>query len=82
MKQKAPAAAEERHRAERWNAPGRSKVTHQKYGTIVVPHRSNLSAIINAAEVWGCDWVEILDAEVWAANKDTPTARPHPIQYK
>ena len=64
MKIEAPAAAEERNRAERWNAPGRSKVTHPKYGTIVVPHRSNLSAIINAAEVWGCDWVEILDAEV------------------
>ena len=25
---------------------------------------------MNAAEVWGCDWTEIRDAEVWAVEKD------------
>lgn len=34
----------------------------------MVPHCSNLAAILNAAEVWGCNWVEILDAQVWAAQ--------------
>lgn len=57
-----------RARFHRWQAPGRSRVVHPAHGSIVVPHTSNLAAILNAAEVWRCDWATILDAEVWAAD--------------
>lgn len=49
----------ERERENRWNAKGRACVTHPKYGSVVVPHSSNLAALMNAAEYWGCDWSEI-----------------------
>lgn len=52
----------ERERENRWNAKGRACVTHPKYGSVVVPHSSNLAALMNAAEYWGCDWSEITDA--------------------
>lgn len=57
-----------RARETRWNAKGRSRVVHPKYGAVVVPHSSNFTALLNAAEYWGCDWTEIRDAEVWAAG--------------
>lgn len=50
-----------RARFHRWQAPGRSRVVHPAHGSIVVPHASNLAAILNAAEVWRCDWATILD---------------------
>lgn len=66
-----------RGREARWNAPGRSKVTHPKYGSVVVPHSSNLCALMNAAEYWRCNWTEIRDAEVWAAGPDDgPLVKP------
>lgn len=69
--------AEERTRAERWNAPGRSRVVHQKYGAVVVPHSSNLAAVMNAAEYWGCDWSTITDAKVWLTEPgDGPVVKP------
>ena len=49
------ASAAERAREHRWNVPGRSRVTHPDHGTIVVPHSSNLAAIMNAAEVWAAE---------------------------
>lgn len=73
-------AAEERARIHRWRVPGRSRVTHPAHGSVVVPHCSNLAAILNAAEVWGCNWVEILDAQVWAAQGEQ--AVPMPTLYK
>ena len=52
----------------------------RKYGTVVVPHGSNFAALLNAAEVWGCDWTEIRDAEVWRADKEErPVPMPHLI---
>lgn len=36
---------------------------------------------MNAAEVWGCDWVKILDAEVWAVDPSEPVAEM-PAHYK
>lgn len=74
-------AAEERSRIHRWQVPGRSRVVHPAHGAVVVPHTSNLGAIMNAAEVWRCDWVTILDAEVWAADPSEPVAEM-PIHYK
>ena len=68
-------SAEERARFHRWQVPGRSKVVHPAHGSVVVPHASNLAAILNAAEVWRCDWATILDAEVWAADPAEPVAK-------
>lgn len=73
-------AAKERQRENRWSAPGRSRVVHPKYGTVVVPHDSNLAAMMNAAEVWRCNWTEITDAKVWAAEPgDVAVKMPHVI---
>ena len=74
------AAAKKRERERRWSAPGQSRVIHPTYGTVVVPHASNLAAIQNAAEVWRCDWAEITDAQVWAAEPgDVPVKMPYII---
>jgi len=55
-------------------------VVHPVHGTVVVPHSSNLTAIQNAAEVWRCDWAEITDAQVWAAEPgDVPVKMPYII---
>lgn len=62
------AAAKRRARKSRWSAPARARVVHPTRGAVVVPHSSNLAAIMNAAEVWGCDWAEITDAKVWQAE--------------
>lgn len=68
----------ERARRERWQASGCARVVSRKYGTVVVPHGSNFAALLNAAEVWGCDWTEIRDAEVWRAGaEDKPVPMPH-----
>lgn len=74
------AAAERRSRESRWSAPGRARVVHPIHGTVVVPHSSNLAAILNAAEVWRCNWAEIMDAQVWAAEPgDVPVKMPYVI---
>jgi len=67
--------AKERERENRWNAPGRARVVHPAHGTVVVPHSSNLAAIMNAAEVWRCNWAEITDAKVWAAEPGDVAAK-------
>lgn len=73
-------AAGKRSRESRWSAPGRARVIHPVHGTVVVPHSSNLTAIQNAAEVWRCDWTEITDAQVWAAEPgDVPVRMPYII---
>mgnify|MGYP000763518718 FL=1 len=67
----------ERERENRWNAKGRACVTHPKYGSVVVPHSSNLAALMNAAEYWDCDWSEITDASVMVAKPgDGPAVKP------
>lgn len=70
--------AAERARAARWKASGVARVVHPAHGSVVVPHSSNYAAILNAAEVWRCDWREILDAEVWRAD---PGEAPVPMPY-
>lgn len=70
-------AAQERASIYAWSAGIFSKVTHPHYGSVVVPHRSSFSAICCAAEVWGCDWSEVLDATVtWPDPGDKITNRP------
>lgn len=69
--------AKEMARERRWTAPGKSRVEHPKYGSVIVPHCSNLAAIENAAEFWGCDLMEIIStAECWACDQSLPVVRP------
>ena len=70
--------AKELARERRWTAPGKSRVEHPEYGSVIVPHCSNLAAIENAAEFWGCDLMEIIStARVWAVEPDEgPVRRP------
>ena len=74
------ARAKERERLARWNAPGAARVVHPTRGTVVVPHCSNLAALKNAAEVWGCDWMDLREAKVWRAEPgDVPVKMPYII---
>lgn len=56
--------AQERQRERRYNTTARARVVHPEYGSVVVPCVSGLAAVMNAAEVWKCDWVTIIDAAV------------------
>lgn len=40
----------------------------------MVPCQSKFSAILCAAEVWRCDWMELLGAEVWLASPEDQVA--------
>lgn len=69
---------EERSRRERWMAKGRARVTHPKYKSVIVPHASAYGAILNAAEYWGCDYMDI-HGEVkveWVPPKTGPLVIP------
>lgn len=67
----------QRARRDRWTFPGLARVIHPDHGTVVVPAPSKLSAILNAAEVWRCNWLAISDAQVWAAEPgDVPEKIP------
>ena len=80
MEYRARRSPAERTRLESWQTPGLAKVAHPTRGTVVVPHRSNLAALMNAAEVWGCSWMEIRDAKVLAADPGAvPVPMPHII---
>lgn len=69
--------AEEAARRYRWTAASKSRVTHPKYGSVVVPHRSKLCAMENAAEFWRCDVTEIIGlATVEWVEKKTPVRKP------
>jgi len=66
-----------RARARRWAYEGKSRVEHPKYGSVIVPHGSNLVAIENAAEYWGCPLLEIIGtARVWECDQSLPVVRP------
>lgn len=70
--------AQERARVRRWRERTISRVSHPRYGTIIVPHGSNLSAIENAAELWNCNLREIIGtAKVeWVPENAGPVRRP------
>lgn len=73
-------SAEERQRESRWTAKGISRVIHPDYGMVVVPHSSNLAAVMCAAEVWRCDWAKITNAKVMVAEPgDVPVKMPYII---
>ena len=53
--------AARRARESRWKAKTCSRVVHPRFGEVIVPHTSNYAAMLNAAEYWSCDWLEIID---------------------
>lgn len=61
-------AAERRARYERWNAKAKASVVHPDYGKVIVPCASPFAAVRCAAEVWGVNWLKIIDAQVWACK--------------
>lgn len=67
-------------RRERWSAKGRARVSHPAHGSVVVPCGSPYAALLCAADVWDCNWMEIRNAEVWAAEPGEATAKM-PIHY-
>ena len=80
MEYRARRSPAERTRLERWEVKTLAKVVHPARGTVVVPHRSSLAALMNAAEVWGCSWMEIRNAKVWATDPGAvPVPMPHII---
>lgn len=42
------------------------RVTHPAFGSCVVKGIGNLDCIDQAAKVWGVDWYQVIDAQVWA----------------
>lgn len=72
---RARAEAAERSRRARWSAKGAARVIHPTRGTVVVPCSSKFSALLCAAEVWGCSWTEIDDAGVWLAEPGDQVAK-------
>lgn len=71
---------QERDRRQRWAAKGRVRVTHPDHGSVVVPNSSNFVALLNAAEVWGCDWLELRDAVIQGVDRSEPVSKM-PIHY-
>lgn len=68
--------AERRARFYRWNAKGKSRVIHPRYGDLIVPHSSYLGAILCACEVWGVSFSAIsADVEVWACDQSLPAVK-------
>lgn len=62
------AAAQKRSKRERWDFPKKARVTHPKYGEVIVPAKSRYCAILCAAEIWGCKFEDIHNAQVWALS--------------
>lgn len=67
--------AEMRSRRERWSAKGRARVVHPSRGAVTVPCSSKFTALLNAAEIWGCCWMDLRSAEVLEAESDGQTVR-------
>lgn len=78
---KKPESPAERSRRERWKFPIAARVVHPTRGTVVVPCRSKLAALMCAAEAWGCSWMDLDDAKVWRAEPGDQ-AVPMPTLYK
>lgn len=72
------AEARRRGREHRWMARTKATVKHPHLGQVVVPHRSNLAALENAAEYWKVPVDEIWhEASVWVFQPgDGPLVRP------
>lgn len=75
-------SAEDRERKIRWSYTDKSSVSHSEHGSVIVPHGSNLSALRCAADVWGVDWLSILDARVEKCDQSLPVCDPGEIRQK
>lgn len=71
------AGAMSRDRVSRWNARARAIVVHPERGAVIVPAGGGFAALKCAAEVWGCDWMEIRGATVRLAKENAPVG---PVQ--
>lgn len=71
------AGAMSRDRISRWNARARAIVVHPERGAVIVPAGGGFAALKCAAEVWGCDWMEIRGATVRLAKENAPVG---PVQ--
>ena len=70
------AAAEQLDKTSRWTKKGLARVTDKDRGSIVVPCGSPYSALLCAAEYWGCGWAEITGATVVAAEPGAIAVSP------
>ena len=68
-------AGEARSTDLRWSAKGKAKVTHPMWGEVIVPCASKLAAVRCAAEVWGADWAQLMDAKVEACDQSLPAEK-------
>lgn len=74
-------------RVRRWTEKGKSTVEHPKYGKVVVPHSSSLSAFDNAMEFWKVpesekmDFIRTARCRVWEPE-DGPVRRPREFYRK
>lgn len=60
-------AGAERNAGMRWDTENRARVVTDEGTAVIVPHISNYSAILCAAEILKRDPVELMDAAVWMA---------------
>lgn len=70
------AELELRRNQARWSAPGRAVVSHPDHHPVIVPCASPLAATHCAAEVWGCTWMDVIDAKVGWAPENAPVTYP------
>ncbi|MEG2177120.1 MAG: hypothetical protein RRY97_09625 [Oscillibacter sp.] len=73
--------ANRRERKQRWGVKGKARVSHPLRGEIVVPCASKFAALLCAAEVWRCNWIDIKDAEVWRAGETDQAVAMPPTLY-
>lgn len=59
-------AAEAQSRKYILSAPASARIIHSEHGEVIVPCRSKLTALLCAAEIWGCDWTDFREAQVLA----------------
>lgn len=74
-REKARRRARRQERRERWAFPAKAAVSHPLHGETIVPCASPLAAVMCAAEIWNCDWGDILDAEVRRYEKSEREAK-------
>lgn len=72
-------AADAREANGRWAAKSKARVTHPMWGSVIVPCSSPLAAVHCAAEVWGVDWLQVINAKVEACDQSLPT-EPRPVK--
>ena len=65
-------AGSERNRLTRWDTKARARVVTADGTEVIVPHISNYSAILCAAEILNVPRETLMDAAVWTAAEGMP----------